>query len=115
MTMTNRLHELHEDSGYITTFSAHLGLFHYKRLNYSTNVATESFQNVLHTALEGLPGVCNIADDIIVFGINRQEHNKALNDYLQRLSDKNLTLIASKCKFLTQSLSSFGKWYTPRS
>jgi hypothetical protein len=36
--------ELHEDSRYITTFSTHVGLFRYKRLNYGTNVAAEIFQ-----------------------------------------------------------------------
>ena len=104
--------ELHEDSRYITTFSTHIGLFRYKRLNYGTNAAAEIFQNALQTALEGIPGVCNIADDIIVFGVNRQEHDKALNDCLQRLSDKGLTLNASKCKFLSTSLSFFGQIFS---
>jgi hypothetical protein len=36
--------ELHEDSRYITTFSTHVGLFRYKRLNYGTNAAAEIFQ-----------------------------------------------------------------------
>ena len=104
--------ELHEDSRYITTFSTHVGLFRYKRLNYSTNAAAEIFQNALQTALEGIPGVCNIADDIIVFGVNRQEHDKALSQCLQRLSEKGLTLNASKCKFLSTSLSFFGQIFS---
>ena len=36
--------ELEEQSRYITTFSTHLGLYRYKRLNYGTNVAAEMFQ-----------------------------------------------------------------------
>ena len=81
-------------------------------MNYGTNAAAEIFQNALQTALEGIPGVCNIADDIIVFGVNRQEHDKALNDCLQKLSDKGLTLNASKCKFLSTSLSFFGQIFS---
>lgn len=104
--------ELEEDSRYITTFSTHVRLFRYKRLNYGTNAAAEMFQNALQSALAGIPGVCNIADDIIVFGVNRQEHDKALNDCLQRLSDKGLTLHASKCKFLSTSLSFFGQIFS---
>ena len=104
--------ELHQDSRYITTFSTHVGLFHYKRLNYGTNAAAEIFQNALQTALEGIPGVCNIADDIIVFGKNHPEHDKALNDCLHRLSHKGLTLNASKCKFLNKLLSFFGQIFS---
>ena len=54
--------QLHEESRYITTFSTHLGLFRYKRLNYGTNATAELFQNALQTALQGIPGVCNIAE-----------------------------------------------------
>ena len=104
--------ELHEESRYITTFSTHLGLFRYKRLNYGTNAAAEIFQNALQTALQGIPGVCNIADDIIIFGINREEHDKALDACLKRLSDKGLTLNATKCKFLSTSLSFFGQIFS---
>ena len=38
--------ELHEDSRYITTFTTHVGLFRYKRLNYGTGAAAELFQRV---------------------------------------------------------------------
>ena len=94
--------ELHKDSQYITTFSTHVGLFRYKRLNYGTNSAAEIFRNALQTALEGIPGVCSIADDIIVFGKHRPEHDKALNDCLHRLSHKSLALNATKCNFLNK-------------
>ena len=36
--------ELEEESRYITTFSTHLGLYRYKRLNYGTIAAAEIFQ-----------------------------------------------------------------------
>ena len=61
--------ELDEASRYITTFSTHVGLFRYKRLNYGTNAAAEIFQYTLQTQLQGLTGVKNIADDILVYGI----------------------------------------------
>ena len=104
--------QLHEESRYITTFSTHLGLFRYKRLNYGTNAAAEIFQNALQTALQDIPGVCNIADDIIIFGTNREEHNKALDACLKRLSEKGLTLNATQCKFLSTSLSFFGQIFS---
>ena len=63
--------ELHKDSRYITTFSTHIGLFQYKRLNYGTNAAAELFQHTLQEALKGIDNVRNLADDIIIFGKTR--------------------------------------------
>ena len=97
--------ELDEQSRYITTFSTHVGLYRYKRLNYGTNAAAEIFQYTLQTALQGLKGIKNIADDIIVFGSTRAEHDSNLDKCLQRLTMKGLRLNRSKCNFLGTTLS----------
>ena len=104
--------ELHEQSRYVTTFSTHVGLYRYKRLNYGTNAAAEIFQYTLQTALQGLEGVKNIADDIIVFGSTRAEHDKHLDKCLQRLAVKGLRLNQSKCDFLSSTLSFFGQVFS---
>lgn len=64
--------ELAEESRFITTFSTHEGLFRYQRLNYGTNSAAETFQNILQCNLSDIRGVKNIADDIIIHGKTRQ-------------------------------------------
>ncbi|XP_046858634.1 uncharacterized protein K02A2.6-like [Xenia sp. Carnegie-2017] len=92
----------------ITTFSTHYGLYRYKRLNYGTNSAAELFQHKLQETLLGIKGVKNIADDIIVFGSNRADHDRALDEVLTRLQDHNLTLNCQKCKFLKKNLEFFG-------
>ena len=104
--------ELHEQSRYITTFSTHMGLYRYKRLNYGTNAAAEIFQYSLQTALEGLKGVKNIADDIIIFGATRSEHDDNLDKCLQRLAMKGLRLNPSKCNFLSNTLTFFGQVFS---
>ena len=104
--------ELDEASRYITTFSTHIGLFRYKRLNYGTNAATEIFQHTLQAQLQGLQGVKNIADDIIVFGKTRKEHDSNLERCLQRISNKGLRLNQSKCTFLDTTLSFFGQVFS---
>ena len=101
--------ELDEQSPYITTFSTHLGLYRYKRINYGTNAAAEMFQYTLQTALQGLTGVKNIADDIIIFGSTRSEHDKDLDTCLKRIAAKGLRLNQSKCNFLSKKLSFFGQ------
>jgi len=104
--------ELHEQSRHVTTFSTHVGLYRYKRLNYGTNAAAEIFQYTLQTALQGLEGVKNIADDIIVFGSTRAEHDANLDRCLQRLAVKGLRLNQIKCDFLSSTLSFFGQVFS---
>ena len=58
---------LSQDCQHITTFSTHCGLYRYCRLNYGTNASAELFQHQLQATLEGIKGVRNIADDIIIF------------------------------------------------
>ena len=76
--------ELDEASRYITTSSTHIGLFRYKRLNYGTNAAAEIFQHTLQAQLQGLQGVKNIADDIMVFGKTRKELDSNLEQCLKQ-------------------------------
>ena len=104
--------ELDEQSRYMTTFSTHVGLYRYKRLNYGTNAAAEIFQYTLQTALQGLKGVKNIADDIIIFGSTRAEHDSNHDKCLQRLKAKGLRLNKSKCSFLNNTLSFFGQVFS---
>ena len=100
--------ELTPSSRKITTFTTHAGLYQFKRLNYGTNSAAEIFQNTLQQLLHGIDGVRNIADDIIIFGSNYEEHNKALKECLLHLETHGLTLHMGKCKFLKQNLEFFG-------
>ena len=77
-SQTYRQLELEEESRYITTFSTHF-LLRYKRLNYETNAAAEIFQYILQAQLHGLKGVKNIANDIIIYGTTREEHDENLD------------------------------------
>ena len=104
--------ELDPKSRHITTFSTHIGLYRYKRLNYGTNAAAEIFQYTLQTQLQGLIGVKNIADDIIVYGSTRKEHDENLDKCLQRLRTRGLTLNASKCKLLNPTLAFFDQIFS---
>ena len=100
--------ELSPSSRQITTLTTHIGLFRCKRLNFGTSSASEIFQHTLQLSLQGINGVKNIADDIIIFGKDVKEHNENLNACLRRLKELNLTLNFEKCKFLKENLEFFG-------
>ena len=105
---------LDKESRFITTFTTHTGLYRYKRLNYGTNASAEIFQHVLQTTLQGLEGVKNIADDIIVFGKTRAEHDQNLDiiKCLSRLSNCGLKINRDKCSFLKDKLEFFGQIFS---
>ena len=78
-------------------------------MNYGTNAAAELFQHTLQQHLQGIKGVKNNADDILIFGSTRDEHDRAPEACLKRLSEKGLVLNSSKCTFLQTELSFFGQ------
>ena len=88
---------LHPDSRHITTFSTHIGLFRYKRLSFGINAATEKFQDVIASAISDIPNVKNISDDVIIYGVNVQEQDKALHAVWGRFQELNLTLHKNRC------------------
>ena len=54
---------LHPDSKPLTTFSTHVGLFRYKRLNFGLFCAAEIFQKKVSDSIRGIPCVKNISDN----------------------------------------------------
>ena len=70
--------ELDEESRSITTFATHIGLFSYKRLSFGINSAAKIFQKSVEEVLQGIEGVRNISDDIILFGKSQADHDATL-------------------------------------
>lgn len=100
--------ELNPKSRSLTTFSTHVGLWQYKRLNFGISCASEIFQNEIRKVLNGLEGTLNVSDDILVYGRSDTEHNERLTRVLERLEQKGLTLNKNKCKFAKKSLTYLG-------
>jgi hypothetical protein len=99
--------ELHPDSRGLTTFITPQGLKRCKRLIFGLTSASEMYQFVIQQVLIGIPGVRNISDDIIVFGTTQAEHDRSLDQTLQRLHANGLTLNKDKCLFSVPELVFF--------
>ena len=99
---------LAKDSRSITTFTTHQGLFRYKRLPFGINAASEVFQNAIQRAIQGLDGVKNIADDIIVWCNTQQPHDQRVEQLFARLQEKNLTVNPDQCLFNQTELWFYG-------
>ena len=95
--------KLDEPSSKLTTFNTPYGHFMFKRLPFGISSASEVFQKVLSQVLEGLDGVTNSIDDILVYAETKEEHDERLRKTLDRLREYGLCLKRSKCRVgLTQ-------------
>jgi glutaredoxin-related protein len=96
------------DSRQVTTFTTHVGLRRYKRLNFGINSAAEVFQEAIREMLDGLDGVLNVSDDILVYGESTGVHESRLVAVLDRIKSCGVTLNASKCELRKDVISFFG-------
>ncbi|XP_022779919.1 uncharacterized protein K02A2.6-like [Stylophora pistillata] len=99
--------ELDEESRENTTFVTHRGLYRYKRLMFGISSAPKKYQKIISDVLQGCNGVANIANDLIVHGINLEDHDTNLHAVLKRLREKGLTSNGEKCRFRLPELTFF--------
>ena len=71
--------ELDPESRIYTTMALDIGRFLWTRLPMGSIVAQDVFQRKLDGIFLSIPGVTGIADDMIIYGRNDQEHDKHLN------------------------------------
>jgi transposase InsO family protein len=100
--------ELAPESRYITTFATHEGLYRYKRLCFGINSAAEIFQKAIAEMIQGIPGVKNMSDDIIIFSKTHTEHVESVRRVLERLREHNITANREKCQFGVEQIKFFG-------
>ena len=98
---------LDEESRKYVTINTHLGLFRYLRLSYGVASAPALFQETMDKILNGLEHVGCILDDIIITGVDDDEHWRNVELVLQRLSDMNIQLNLSKCYFMKDEVEYF--------
>ena len=105
---------LDHESSLLTTFSTPFGRYCWCRLPFGLSVSSEIFQKRVNQALEGLSGVLDIADDILVYGVgnNEQEatadHNRNLEALLRRCRERNIALNRDKLKLKRKEVPFMG-------
>lgn len=105
---------LHPDSRPLTTFSTHVGLFRYRRLNFGISCAAEIFQKKVSDAIQGIPCVKNISDDIYVGGIDKDTHDQHLRQVFHQLHENGLTINLPKCQFRVPTMLFFGHVFSEK-
>ena len=90
---------LDEESQILTTFITPFGRFKYLRAPYGISSISEHYNRRMDEAFAGLTGYRRIVDDVVIYDSDTTEHTNHVRQFLQRCSDKHITLNTTKWKF----------------
>ena len=102
------------ESSKLLCFNSPFGRYCFTRLPFGIHIASEVFQQKLETVLEGLAGVANSQDDMIVWGADQKEHDIRLKKVMETLYTSGFRLNKDKCRFSVKDLIFLGHRITDR-
>lgn len=80
---------------------------------FGISCAPEMFQRVMEQILSECENVVNFIDDIMIFGADEQEHDRALEKVLSVLKNRNVLLNHDKCIYKVTEIEFLGHLLTP--
>lgn len=83
---------LDDQSKDLVTINTHKGLYRYTRMPFGIAPAPAIFQRTMDIVLQGIPRTICYIDDILITGVNDQEHLANLEEVLRRLQYHGITL-----------------------
>ena len=103
-----------DESSRLLCFNTPYGRYCFTRLPFGVHIASEVFQQKLEAVLEGLEGVANSQDDMIVWGKDKSEHDCRLKKVLETVYNSGFRLNKDKCKFGVNDLIFLGHRITDK-
>ena len=104
---------LTKDCQKYTTFNSPFGRYKYLRLPFGIKSSSEVFQRTISQILENIDGCEVIADDILIWGQDKEEHNRRLCAVLERIRHANMRLNRDKCKKGLSEVAYVGHTFGP--
>ena len=110
---------LDDKSRLLTTFATPFGRYRWKRLPFGPSTSNEIFQKRGSQALEGLEGILNITDDILIYGVSdtkdeaRRDHDLKLEALLLRCPERGIALDKNKLKLRITKVPFMGHLKSP--
>ena len=105
---------LDKASQQLCTNNTHEGLFRYTRLPFGISSSPAIWQRFIEQVLAGLNGTCVIMDDLLVGGVNDDEHLRNLEAVFQQFQKYGQRVKLSKCVFMAPSVIYFGLRFSER-
>ena len=100
-----------EESKNLFVFYTPWRLYRYETLVMGVHTASSECQEKVRILLDGLEGVQQIQDDVVVHGAG-QQHDQRLKAVLEQLQATGLTLQTEKCHFGVPEILWFGNVFS---
>ena len=106
-----QIHLTHEAS-LLTTFNSHRGRLRFLWMPFGAKMSQDVFQLRMDAILEQCPGVIGIHDDMVIFGVDQQDHDANLINLLNVCQKEGLVLNSKKLELRRERVTFFGAEYS---
>ena len=90
-----QIHLTHKAS-LLMTFNSHRGRLHFLRMPFGAKMSQDVFQMRMDAILEQCPGVIGIHDDMVIYGVDQEDHDANLINLLNVCQKEGLVLNSKK-------------------
>ena len=106
-----QIHLTHKDSLF-TMFNSHRGWLHFLRMPFGAKMNQDVFQLWMDAILEQCPGVIGIHDNMVIFGVDQEDHNANLINLLNVCQKEGLVLNSKKLELRRERVTFFRAEYS---
>ena len=99
------------ESSLLTTFNTPWGRYRFVRLPWGLSCAQDIFQRMMDQILEWCKGVIGIADDVVIYGDDDEDHDQNLHNFMRRAREHGLVFNGEKCEVKKDSVTFFRMVY----
>ena len=106
-----QIHLTHEAS-LLMTFNSRRGCLHFLRMPFGAKMSQDVFQLWMDAILKQCPGVIGIHDDMVIFGVDQEDHDANLINLLNVCQKEGLVLNSKKLELQRERVTFFGAEYS---
>ena len=103
---------LTKESSKLLVINTHKGRYRFKRMPFRAKMSQDIFQMKMDLIMEWCPGVISIHDDIVVYGVSKEDHDANLVNLLNVAQIKGLVLNSKKLELKRPRVSFFSAEYS---
>ena len=103
-----QIHLTHKAS-LLTMFNSHRGQLRFLRIPFGAKMSQDMFQLRMDAILEQCPGVIGIHDDMVIFGVDQEDHDANLINLLNICQKEGLVLNSKKLELQERESHSSGQ------
>ena len=106
-----QIHLMH-DASLLMMFNSHRGWFRFLQMPFGAKMSQDVFQLQMDAILEQCPGVIGIHDDMLIFGVDQEDHDANLINLLNICQKEGLVLNSKKLELRRERVTFFRAEYS---